>query len=160
MSITGLEGIFDKMAAKQAEAHQAMEVAILRLALLVERIAKDEYVPVISGRLKASIGGQSAPAPQMPGDALFQKLSRGDVFEVLVGSNVVYASVIEFGRNPSASGSKGSRAEFARDVTATSRTKTIGNGRHGPFLGPALTRANEVGLPVIREVFRKALGLT
>ena len=150
------------MADKERAASLAIERAILRLALLIERISKDQYVPVITGRLKSSIGGQAAPPPMEAGDALFVQERRGDVFEVLIGSNVVYAAVVEFGRNPSSHRDpevgRQYRADVAKTTGGRSKRRT-GSGRHGPYLRPALDDANRIGLPVVREELRRALGL-
>lgn len=149
-TVTGFEEVLRKMHHAEVTGRLAVRQAVLRMALLVERIAKDQFVPVVSGRLKASIGGQSWPAPHDEGDALFQAKDEGFAFDVLMGSNVVYASVIEFGRNPATSGRAHVREAFAGDVAKTNGRRT-GNGRHGPFLRPALAEANLIALPLVKD---------
>lgn len=153
-TLTGADEVFSRMIAADLETAAAIEKAVRRLGLLVERVAKDEYVPVITGRLKSSIGGQLG-APQQPGDAVFIARAGVGTFTVVVGTNVIYAPIIEFGRKPGGRSSSRARSEYTADVKRTGARRTIGNGRHGPFLRPALRRAVEVGYPVFRAEFAR-----
>ncbi|MBA3875574.1 MAG: hypothetical protein C0498_01335 [Anaerolinea sp.] len=158
ISVEGLDRLLSAVDRRDGDAAAAMERSILRLALLIERLAKDKYVPVVTGRLKSSIGGQLAPRPMRPGDAVFERRERGREFEVLVGSNVIYASIIEFGTRRSGGRRRGTRAvrELAADAARTgsrSNRRRTGNGRHGPFLRPALNEAIPAALPVLRREF-------
>lgn len=154
IAVEGMERLLPALDRRDADAGAAIERSLLRLALLIERLAKDKYVPVVTGRLKSSIGGQMPPRPMRPSDAVFRAGWRGPEFEVLVGSNVVYAAVIEFGRRSRRSGRRGSKAarELRADI-ARSRRRRTGNGRHGPFLRPALTEAIPNAMPVLRREF-------
>lgn len=162
ITLTGVDEVLGRLSERQAVAMPALVLALTRFALLIERIAKDDYVPVITGRLRASIGGQSAPPPQRPDDAVFRKVVAGDAVEIFMGSNVIYAPIIEFGRRPGGHHGGGRRAgaEYAADVRKTTgKGRPIGNGRHGPFMRPAIDRARSEGFPVLREQLKTALGL-
>lgn len=129
IELTGLDSVLKNIDTRQYESQRAVLVALLRLALLIERVAKDSYVPVITGRLKSSIGGQTAPAPQNPGDAILTKNIRGDSVEVMVGSNVEYAAAVEFKR------------------------------KKGPWLQPAFNEAVRSAEKVTTQAIREALRL-
>jgi Bacteriophage HK97-gp10, putative tail-component len=148
LSVEGLEGVLKNMDKLQVQSQVSIQQAILRYALLIERIAKDKYVPVVTGRLKASIGGQSAPPPQYAGDAHFVKKVHGDIIEVEVGTNVVYAPAVEFGRKPGGGG--GTRGPRAAGTTHGTTARRISqNGRHGAFLYPAMKEAIATGGPIV-----------